>query len=98
MQQIPQGARLEIVISACSTTGQAKSFAWDKLMCFASEVFKFPDKQPNNYQQVPLTTLVKRQARSFKALEALPDIASIPERKHDGRSATDGDKIKKKIR
>ena len=62
---------------------------------FGSEVLKTPDKQPNESQQLPLLTLVSRQVRSIMVLEALTDIASILERKHESRSATDEDKIKK---
>ena len=39
--------------------------------------------------------LVKRQDRSFMALEGLSDIASNPERKRGSRSTTDEEKIKK---
>ena len=67
LRKVLHGARLEVaealgdlIISARNTTGPAESFAWGKLMCFASEFLKFPDKQPNNSQQVSLTTLVKR--------------------------------------
>ena len=64
-------------------------------MCFASEVLKFPDKQPNNSQHLPLTTLVNRQVRTFMVLEALSDIALIPESPYEGSSATDEDEMKK---
>ena len=61
---------------------------------FASEVLESPDKQPNNSQQVHLTTLVRTHARSLMAQEDLPDKASKPEREHEGRSATDEDRNK----
>ena len=58
MRYVPYGARIEVaealgdsIITAGNTTGTAKTFAWGKLMWFASEALKCPNKQPKNSQQ-----------------------------------------------